>query len=62
MYNWYAAPQLFEMTDRNYNTRVVGKFRANRKVFDSEKLLLDKNVMETFKILVDKRLGVGITT
>ena len=62
MDNRYDAPKLFVLMENNYNLRVVGTCRANRKGFYSEQLLLDKNCDRiTFKILVDKRLGMVIT-
>ena len=62
MDNWYSAPQLFSLIWIKYNLRGMGTCRANRKVFDSEQLLLDKKIDRvTLKILVEKRLFVVIT-
>ena len=48
--------------DSNYNLMAVGTIRANRKVFESEKLLLDKKYYRgTFKRFVDKHLDMVIT-
>ena len=44
--NRYAAQQIFALMEINYNMREVRTCRSNRKVFDSEQLLLDKNVIE----------------
>ena len=53
----YAAPQIFALMDSDYNLREVETRRANRKVSDSEKLLLDKRCDRgTFKGLVEKIL------
>ena len=61
MGNWYAAPQPFSLMDSNYNLRVVGTFRDNRKLFDYEKFLLDKKCDRIiFKWLDDKLLGTVI--
>ena len=46
MDNQCAAWQLFSLMERNYNMRDVGICRANIKGFDSEQLLLDKNLIE----------------
>ena len=43
MDNPYADPQLFSLMERYYNLRAVGKCRSNRKVFDSEHLMPNKN-------------------
>ena len=61
MENKYAAPQLFSLLESNYIPMAVGTCRANRKLFESKKLLLDlKYYRGTFKRLVDKHLGMVI--
>ena len=41
MDNKYAALQLFALMVCNYNMILMGKGRANRKVFETENLILD---------------------
>ena len=41
MYNRYASPQRFSLMESKYNLSVMGKCRANRKIFESEQLLLE---------------------
>ena len=46
----------------NYNLITVGTISANRKVFDYEKIRLDKKYYRgTFKRFVDKHLDMVIT-
>ena len=46
MNNQYAAPQKYALMEINYNMSAVGTCRANRKGFDLEQVILDKNVIE----------------
>ena len=46
MYNEPAATQIFSLREINSIIRAAGIYSANRKVFDSEQLLLDKNLIE----------------
>ena len=62
MDNKYTATHIFALMESKYNLRVMGTFRFNRKIFDSEKILLD-NIFDkvTLKRLVENCLGVVIT-
>ena len=44
MDNQYYTPQLFSLMESNYNLMALGTYRANRKVSESVKLLLDLKI------------------
>ena len=45
MDNEFAAPQIFALMEKKYILIAVGTCRSNAKVFDSEKLILIKNMI-----------------